>query len=307
MRTKPFGTILVGRIFWRFWSNRAGGRSGGRRSDDSRERGEVRRVVQPPRLEDDGLDVVAGGRVHRRRRPAKSVVGRDAIAKQLDHVFAGAEDAKLTVTVDSIDFVSPNVAVEKGTAEVTYSKIADGENRIHGRAREARRQVAARPRDGHRDRRKATRAAAVELRTLEGTRVDDRLLDRPGRERHDPDRLRVDQEPQLHDALVRHGHRRPGQYVGHADRRLGPGRQADSLLGVRFRRRLFRRQVDAQRRQVDRFNKRARCPTAARPTATNIFTHVDDNSFTWQSINRTVDGEMLPNIDEVLIVRKPAE
>ena len=39
----------------------------------------------------------------------------------------------------------------------------------------------------------------------------------------------------------------------------------------------------------------------------NIFTHVDDDSFTWQSIDREVDGEMLPNVDEVLIVRKPAE
>ena len=58
----------------------------------------------------------------------ESVVGREAIAKQFDYVFAGSEDAKLTVTIDSIDFVSPNVAIEKGTAEVSYyDKYADGE------------------------------------------------------------------------------------------------------------------------------------------------------------------------------------
>ena len=34
----------------------------------------------------------------------EGVVGRDAIAKQLDYVFAGAEDAKLAVTIDSIEF-----------------------------------------------------------------------------------------------------------------------------------------------------------------------------------------------------------
>jgi hypothetical protein len=34
---------------------------------------------------------------------------------------------------------------------------------------------------------------------------------------------------------------------------------------------------------------------------------VDNDSFTWQAIDRTVDGEMQPNIDEVLIVRKPTE
>src|SRR4051812_29219345 len=52
----------------------------------------------------------------------EKAIGHDAIAKQLDHEFAGAEDAKLTVHIDSVDFLSPNVAVEKGSAEVTYGK-----------------------------------------------------------------------------------------------------------------------------------------------------------------------------------------
>src|SRR6476620_3287068 len=52
----------------------------------------------------------------------EQAVGRDAIAKQLDEEFAGSEDAKLAVTIDSIDFVSPNVAIEKGKADVRYSK-----------------------------------------------------------------------------------------------------------------------------------------------------------------------------------------
>jgi hypothetical protein len=34
---------------------------------------------------------------------------------------------------------------------------------------------------------------------------------------------------------------------------------------------------------------------------------LDDNSFTWQSIDRTVDGQVMPNVAEVLVVRKPAE
>ena len=59
----------------------------------------------------------------------EKAVGHDAIAKQLDYEFAGAEDAKLTIHIDSIDFVSPNVAVEKGTAEVTYGKAKPRKNR----------------------------------------------------------------------------------------------------------------------------------------------------------------------------------
>jgi hypothetical protein len=42
-------------------------------------------------------------------------------------------------------------------------------------------------------------------------------------------------------------------------------------------------------------------------SATNVMRYIDDDSLTWQSINREVDGELLPNVDEVLIVRKPTE
>jgi uncharacterized protein (TIGR02246 family) len=41
-------------------------------------------------------------------------------------------------------------------------------------------------------------------------------------------------------------------------------------------------------------------------SATNIYTRVDDDSYTWQSIGRQVDGEFLPNIEPVKVVRKDA-
>jgi hypothetical protein len=31
---------------------------------------------------------------------------------------------------------------------------------------------------------------------------------------------------------------------------------------------------------------------------------VDDDTFTWQSINRVAGGELLPNVDEVVVVRQ---
>ena len=39
-------------------------------------------------------------------------------------------------------------------------------------------------------------------------------------------------------------------------------------------------------------------------SSVNILTKVDENSFKWQSIGREIDGELLPNIDEVEVVRK---
>jgi len=44
----------------------------------------------------------------------------------------------------------------------------------------------------------------------------------------------------------------------------------------------------------------------SKSSAVNIITKVDDNSFTWQSIDRLAGGELLPNVDEVVIVRQEA-
>jgi len=39
-------------------------------------------------------------------------------------------------------------------------------------------------------------------------------------------------------------------------------------------------------------------------SAVNILTYVDRNTFRWQSIGREIDGQLLPNIEEVTVVRK---
>jgi uncharacterized protein (TIGR02246 family) len=41
-------------------------------------------------------------------------------------------------------------------------------------------------------------------------------------------------------------------------------------------------------------------------SSVNIITCVDDNSFTWQSVNREAGGELLPNVAEVVVVRQTA-
>lgn len=45
-------------------------------------------------------------------------------------------------------------------------------------------------------------------------------------------------------------------------------------------------------------------PDGRKASSTNIITVVDDNSFRWQSVGREVDGMLQPSIDEVLIVRQ---
>jgi uncharacterized protein (TIGR02246 family) len=48
----------------------------------------------------------------------EQVVGREAIEQQFAAIFAEVKGVKLEATTDAIQFVSPNVAVEHGTAKV---------------------------------------------------------------------------------------------------------------------------------------------------------------------------------------------
>ena len=48
----------------------------------------------------------------------EQVVGREAIEKQFAAIFAEAKGAKLEAKTDSIQFISPSVAIEHGTAKV---------------------------------------------------------------------------------------------------------------------------------------------------------------------------------------------
>ena len=44
-------------------------------------------------------------------------------------------------------------------------------------------------------------------------------------------------------------------------------------------------------------------PNGSQGKATNIFTYVDDDHFRWQSIDRSIDGESVPNVPEVEATR----
>jgi uncharacterized protein (TIGR02246 family) len=47
--------------------------------------------------------------------------------------------------------------------------------------------------------------------------------------------------------------------------------------------------------------------TGEKASSINIYTYMDPNSFTWQSVSREVDGEPLPDVDEVTVVRKTSQ
>jgi uncharacterized protein (TIGR02246 family) len=229
----------------------------------------------------------------------EGVVGREAIAKQFDETFAGSEDSKLSVEIASIDFVSPNVAIEKGTAEVTYSKFPTEE----------------------------TEYTAVHVKR-DGKWYLDRVSE-----------TEVPTPPPSNYEHLKPLEWMVGSWIDQ-DEVATIQTDCEWTKNQNFLTRSFAvlsgEDVDASGMQIigwDAANKQIRSwvfdsdgtfsegtwtekdgrwlvqqvgtlPDGKKTTATNIIKQVDDDSFTWQSVNRTVEGEVLPNVEEVLVVRK---
>lgn len=60
--------------------------------------------------------------VYTNRLSGEQVVGRAAIEEQFQELFESVSALKLSISVDSIDFISPNVALEKGLATFVAAK-----------------------------------------------------------------------------------------------------------------------------------------------------------------------------------------
>jgi uncharacterized protein (TIGR02246 family) len=229
----------------------------------------------------------------------EGIVGREAIAKQFDEVFAGSEDAKLAVTVDSIEFVSPNVAVEKGFAEVTYSEFdpektaytavhvkRDGQWLID---RVSEEEVQPPPPSNYEH--------LKELEWLVGTWIDE---DEQATIRHESNWTKNQNFLTRSFAVIAGDQidmsgmqiigwdpsaKQIRSWVFDSDGAFGEGKW------TRKDNRWLIQQVGT-------------LADGRKTSAVNIMTQIDNDSYTWQSVNRQVDGELLPNIEEVQIVRE---
>jgi uncharacterized protein (TIGR02246 family) len=236
----------------------------------------------------------------------ETAIGRDAIAKQLDRAFAGAEDAKLKVVIDSIDFVSPNVAVEKGTSEVTYTK--------------------------HPPEKSAYTAVHVKR---DGKWMLDRVTDSEAEGKPEgPPPSNYEHLKELEWMI--------GAWVDEG-RKTTIQTECEWTKNKNFMTRSFASVVDGQvsksgmqivgwdpiakqirswvfdsdggfsngmwKHKGDKWiiQQTGTLPDGGKASATHIMKRIDNDSFTWQSIDRTVDGQVMPNVAEVLVVRKPAE
>lgn len=230
------------------------------------------------------------------------IEGRDAIARHFDYLFAGSEDAKLAVTIGSVEFVSPNVAIEKGTAVVTYSDFEP----------------------------ESTNYSAVHMK-----RDGQWLLDRVSEEE-------AATPPPSHYEHLKELEWLVGAWVD-ADERVSIQSEIEWTRNRNFLRRSFgvvvRDQVDMSGMQVigwDAAMKQIRSWTfdsdggvteatwthkdgqwfiqnngtladGRKATSLNILTYVNNDTFRWESVNRELDGELLPNVEAVTVVRSTAD
>ncbi len=232
----------------------------------------------------------------------EGVVGREAIAKQFDYVFAGSEDAKLAISIESIEFVSPNVAIEKGTADVTYTDFpAEKTNysAVHVKRdgqwlidRVSEVEVPPPPPSNYEH--------LKELEWMVGKWVDQ------------------DEDATVHTECnwTKHQNfltRSFALVVGDSIEMSGM-----QIIGWDPAERRIRSWVfdsdgtfsDGKWTRKDNrwlIQQTGTLADGTKSSATNIITQLDDNSFTWQSINREVAGEVLPNVEEILNVRQDAE
>lgn len=235
----------------------------------------------------------------------EEAVGRDEIEKEFAGTFAELKGAKLEVDVESIRFLSPNVAIENGTARI-ISPGADPDE--------------------------STYSALFVKR--EGKWLLDRVTEEETPAPPTPPPSNYEHLKELEWMI--------GSWIDQ-DEDATIQTDCDWTKNQNFMNRSFAVVVDDQvdmagmqiigwdpianqirswvfdsdggysegkwTRKGDRWliQQNGTLPNGSRTTAVNIITRVDDDSFTWQSVQREVDGDILPNVDEVLVVRKPTE
>jgi uncharacterized protein (TIGR02246 family) len=229
-------------------------------------------------------------------------VGRDEIAKHFDYLFAGAEDAELSIEVDEIDFVSPNVAVERGATHVEYGE-GEPENSTYSAVhvkRDGQWLLDRVTEEGTPDPPPSHYEELKELEFLVGSWVDS----------DDNATIQTDCEwTKNKNFLTRSFAIVIGDQVGMSGMQvIGWDPAAKKIRSWVFDSDGgFAEGTWTQKENRWFIQSKGTLTDGGIASATNILTKVDDDSYTWQSVNREVDGEMLPNVEEVLVVRAPEE
>jgi uncharacterized protein (TIGR02246 family) len=236
--------------------------------------------------------------VYTNRTTGEEVVGWAAISEQFTALFKEQPGLKLEVTVASVQFISPNVAVEQGTTkllspsaepeEIEYSAVnvkRDGKwllDRVTDKSKEA---IAT-----HYEQLKALQWMVGNW-TNEAGEAEVSLDCNWTKNKNFLTRAFKISVPDQIDFS--------GMQI------IGWDPAAKTIRSWTFDSNGTFAEATWEHRG-DRWFVRNRgvLPDGRAATMINVMKPVDEKSFTWQTIERTAGGELLPNIDEILIVRQ---
>jgi uncharacterized protein (TIGR02246 family) len=237
----------------------------------------------------------------------KEAVGREQIEKEFAETFADLKDAKLEIDTTSIKFLSPNVAIESGTARIirpkeepdesTYSALfvkREGKWLLDRVTEEEISPPVPPPQTGYEH--------LKELEWMVGSWVDN----------DDESNATI----QTDCAWTKNKNFMTRSFA------VVIGDQVD-MSGMQFigwdpaAKQIRSWVFDSDggfyegkwTKKGDRWviQQTGTLPDGRKASEVNIMKRLDDNSFTWQSVQRAVGGDVLPDVEEVTIVRKPAE
>jgi uncharacterized protein (TIGR02246 family) len=232
----------------------------------------------------------------------EAAVGREAIEKVFAGTLADLKDAKLEIDVKSIKFVSPNVAIETGVARIVRPKIEPDES-TYTAVNVKREGKWLLDRISEEEPPAAPPSNYEHLKDLEwmvGSWID----------RDERATIQTDCEwTKNKNFMTRSFAIVVGDHVNMAGMQI----IGWDPIAKQIRSWVFDSDGGFSegnwKRKGDRWliQQIGTLPDGSKSTAVNIIKKIDKDSFTWQSVERSAGGDPLPAVDEVLIVRKPAE
>ncbi len=226
--------------------------------------------------------------------------GRLAIEEMFKELFADDEEVEMNVTIDSIRLISSNVACEKGHAFVSHEGSTSASQYTAIYVKDGQRWLLDSIVDTNVDLSDSEQTPLAELEWMVGEWID----------KSEDSTVETD----VHWTAN-------GKFLTRNFRVSAPGNQDFSgtqVIGWDPIRQQVRSWVfDSEggfsngswKRKGENWVVESTGYLADGRTASSIqvYARVDDNRFTWQSFGREVDGERLPDIDEVQVVRKETQ
>lgn len=228
----------------------------------------------------------------------KVVEGRDAIRAEFESILESVGELRVELSVESIEFVSPSVAIEEGVATLLRDDAPPSESyysAVHVKHAgewlldRVTEQDAPEPPPSNYEKLK-------QLEWLVGEWVDG----------DDSSSIQTScQWTRNKNFLTRSFTVSIGDSIDMAGMQvIGWDAAAESIRSWTFDSDGgFAEGVWSESADGWHIAKTGTLPDGGRSSSVNIVTKVDDNQFKWRSVNRVVDGQVLPNLDEVLVVR----